>query len=53
MRRGPDRAVAWAAGVLGGGVVAVDGLDLDGTVWRVTVASESIRTRQGFCGSTS
>jgi hypothetical protein len=44
----PGRTVAWAASVLGGEVVAVDGLDLGGTVWWVTVASGSARPRQGI-----
>ena len=44
----PERAVTWAASVLGGGLVAVDGIHRGGEPWLVTAGSVSARPRQGI-----
>ncbi|HEY6663819.1 MAG TPA: hypothetical protein VI036_01715, partial [Propionibacteriaceae bacterium] len=44
----PGRAVGWAARVLGGDVIAIDGLQMGGMPWRVAVASVSAGPRYGI-----
>ena len=44
----PSRAVAWAASVLGGDVIATEGLQMGGMPWRVAVASVSAGPRHGI-----
>ena len=44
----PPGAVTWAASVLGGDVIAIDGLHMGGMPWRIAVASVSAGPRQGI-----